>query len=376
MICYHNLYPEFGGGGGDRSPITIYTKKKGKKRKSLSCVFARLVPTPSMPLSVVKGLGIHTFPPWCLDGRAPNEVAEEMEEFLEWLEKAGSASIHWKQNETVQAYKKEFRDQKMAVFVYASNRLEQTVPLCVSPPEMYKILWELLELPEKEQKEEKVMTWPADGPTDKRPSRAQLKQHLSATKRIVDAAERKEMLSTEWIVSVYEMLMRGAKDEDHQEIDCSGWRTGSVHAGDGYEYVSPILLPKHMDDLILRFNERFRAYQEGTEDISPIYESTALFYHFVTIHPFPNGNGRMARLLLAFALMLYGVTYFPIVLSSTHSYPKARKHYMAGIKRARTHQRDPLSFLVADVVTSLQHTETNFWQHLQWKDVSFPGLNM
>ena len=71
--------------------------------------------------------------------------------------------------------------------------------------------------------------------------------------------------------------------------------------GDRFEYASPEETPALMSDLVDWYNE---AEQSGK---FPPVELAALFhYRFIRIHPFEDGNGRVARLMVNYILARHG----------------------------------------------------------------------
>lgn len=71
--------------------------------------------------------------------------------------------------------------------------------------------------------------------------------------------------------------------------------------GTRFEYASPEETPALMTDLINWYNE-----EEQSEKMS-IVDLAALFhYRYIRIHPFEDGNGRIARLLMNFILSRHG----------------------------------------------------------------------
>ena len=69
-----------------------------------------------------------------------------------------------------------------------------------------------------------------------------------------------------------------------------------------------------------------------------LVKAAIIHYQFETIHPFLDGNGRIARMLLSFCLMLTNIIPFPIILSSGHSKP--RKHYLQAIINRQDKNKD------------------------------------
>ena len=67
--------------------------------------------------------------------------------------------------------------------------------------------------------------------------------------------------------------------------------------GDRFEYASPEETPSLMADLVDWYN---KAEQEGK--LSPVELAALFHYRYIRIHPFEDGNGRIARLMVNFIL--------------------------------------------------------------------------
>ena len=67
--------------------------------------------------------------------------------------------------------------------------------------------------------------------------------------------------------------------------------------GDRFEYASPEETPSLMTDLVDWYN---KAEQEGK--LSPVELAALFHYRYIRIHPFEDGNGRIARLMVNFIL--------------------------------------------------------------------------
>lgn len=70
--------------------------------------------------------------------------------------------------------------------------------------------------------------------------------------------------------------------------------------GDRFEYASPEETPGLMADLVDWYNA---AEQEGK--LSPVELAALFHYRYIRIHPFEDGNGRIARLLVNYILARY-----------------------------------------------------------------------
>lgn len=64
-------------------------------------------------------------------------------------------------------------------------------------------------------------------------------------------------------------------------------------------------------------------YQHEWNDYHPVIKASLLHGEFVKIHPFIDGNGRTARLILNFELMKYGYPAIVITRERRHEYYEA-----------------------------------------------------
>ena len=71
--------------------------------------------------------------------------------------------------------------------------------------------------------------------------------------------------------------------------------------GDRFDYASPEETPDLMTDLVDWYNE---AEQEGK--LTPVEMAALFHYRYIRIHPFEDGNGRIARLLVNYILARHG----------------------------------------------------------------------
>lgn len=76
--------------------------------------------------------------------------------------------------------------------------------------------------------------------------------------------------------------------------------------GDRFDYASPEETPALMSDLVDWYNETEKA---GT--LSPVELAAIFHYRYIRIHPFEDGNGRMARLLANYILSRHG---YPMIV--------------------------------------------------------------
>lgn len=67
--------------------------------------------------------------------------------------------------------------------------------------------------------------------------------------------------------------------------------------GDRFEYASPEETPALMNDLVNWYNKA-----ENSEKYSPVELAALFHYRYIRIHPFEDGNGRIARLMVNYIL--------------------------------------------------------------------------
>lgn len=102
-------------------------------------------------------------------------------------------------------------------------------------------------------------------------------------------------------------------------------------------YAEPSLIPSKMADLL-------DWYQKADQQLHPIKVAALLHLKLVTIHPFRDGNGRTARLLMNFELIKHG-----FLLINIQPDPKSRKTYMEALRLAQTkHNEQPFIDLVSN----------------------------
>ena len=129
-----------------------------------------------------------------------------------------------------------------------------------------------------------------------------------------EAANKKTPLTQNFIRTLHHTLLR----EDYTEYWTlpNGVQTSFVvHAGqyktrpnsvitrygDRFEYASPEETPTLMSDLVDWYNE-----EERKGELSPVELAALFHYRYIRIHPFEDGNGRIARLMVNYILARHG----------------------------------------------------------------------
>lgn len=96
--------------------------------------------------------------------------------------------------------------------------------------------------------------------------------------------------------------------------------------GERFEYASPEETPALMSDLIQWYNEA-----ETREELSPIELASVFHYRYIRIHPFEDGNGRIARLMVNYILLRHGYPMIVVRSKAKDSYLRALNKCDKGI---------------------------------------------
>lgn len=116
-----------------------------------------------------------------------------------------------------------------------------------------------------------------------------------------------------------------------------------TNIGEIFRFASPEETPALMHDLLSWYQEKI-----ALENVNVILLAAEFHYRFIRIHPFDDGNGRTARILMNFILMQYN---FPPVIIKTEEKAK----YFAALRQADSGIFEPFLNLIADyLVDSLE----------------------
>ena len=158
--------------------------------------------------------------------------------------------------------------------------------------------------------------------------------HDDAVKAIEDAVKRNESLNEIFIRNLHKVLLKAPYRIEAQTSD--GRSTTKIVAigqyktqpnnvvtstGETYYYTPPDQVKPAMSDLI----DWYRKTENAGEH--PIVIAATFHYRFVRIHPFDDGNGRMARLLMNMILIKHGYTVAVIPIQE-------RKQYIDSLEQA------------------------------------------
>lgn len=157
----------------------------------------------------------------------------------------------------------------------------------------------------------------------------EMKAHNVCLRMIKEEAVSDRPMTEYFIKNLHEILLRedyNVKREDENGNTC----TYTIHAGkyktrpnsvrtitnEIFEYASPEETSALMGDLVQWYNE---AEKDG--NLHPIQLASVFHYRYIRIHPFEDGNGRIARLMTNFILLRH---HYPMVVVKT----ELKKQYL------------------------------------------------
>ena len=158
--------------------------------------------------------------------------------------------------------------------------------------------------------------------------------HAKAFDYIIDILKSGKTINENTVLEIHRRLLSGIDD-----YNAGFYRNCPVRiSGSRVILPNPIKVP----DLMKEFFAKYETF----EDVADIIKT---HLDFVSIHPFADGNGRCARLLMNLLLMQNG--YCPIIIR-----PRDRKRYINSIEKAQLTQdlTDYMKFMLSRLNNSFE----------------------
>lgn len=160
----------------------------------------------------------------------------------------------------------------------------------------------------------------------------EMKAHNVGLKMVLAEAMTTNPMTETFIRQVHKILLR----EDyvvHRNLPGGITTSYTVHAGcyktrpnsvitlsgERFEYASPEETPMLMFDLIQWYQE-----EESKGELSPLELAAIFHYRYIRIHPFEDGNGRIARLMMNYILARHN---YPLIVVPT----KTKQEYLSAL---------------------------------------------
>ncbi len=180
--------------------------------------------------------------------------------------------------------------------------------------------------------------------------------HNDAVNWVLDLVNGEIDISEDFLCELHSILLKETKYKDaitlsgeptSRKIEAGKYKSEPNHVvtvtGENFYFASPEETPAKMEELMRSFHE-----ERTRTDIDPIILATLFHYRFLRIHPFDDGNGRVARILMNFILMRSG--YPPIVIKT-----EDKENYYAVLRIADAGDLEPfIEYIAENLAHSLQ----------------------
>jgi Fic family protein len=180
--------------------------------------------------------------------------------------------------------------------------------------------------------------------------------HNEAINWVVDLVKGETELTEVFIRQLHELLLKESHYKEavtsegkqtRRKIEVGKYKTQPNHVitvtGETFFFATPEETPIKMQELI----DWFRKERDKT-GVNPIILASLFHYKFIRIHPFDDGNGRTARILMNFILMQFG---FPPVIIRTED----KENYYRVLRLADADELEPfIEYIAENLVRSLE----------------------
>lgn len=159
--------------------------------------------------------------------------------------------------------------------------------------------------------------------------------HDEAIKWIEEIVKQERPLTENFIRELHKLILKEPYEVDaitpngeptKKRIKVGVYKTFPNHVktktGEIFRFATPEETPALMNDLINWYRAKVQ-----TKEVNPILLATEFHYKYIRIHPFDDGNGRTARILMNFILMRFG--YPPAIIRT-----EDKENYFAALRQA------------------------------------------
>lgn len=180
--------------------------------------------------------------------------------------------------------------------------------------------------------------------------------HNEAINWVLEMINGERPLTENFIRELHTLLLKESYQVDaitpdgkptKKRITVGSYKTTANHVktktGEIFYFATPEETPAKMYDLLNWLNQKVKE-----ENVNPIFVAAEFHYRFIRIHPFDDGNGRTARILMNFILMQFG---FPPVIIKTED----KAHYFAALQMADAGNIETfINYIAQNLVRSLE----------------------
>lgn len=163
--------------------------------------------------------------------------------------------------------------------------------------------------------------------------------HIEAIDYIKEIVKKEEVLNKRVLLDIHHLILKNIDVQNAGKFrNVDVMISGSAHKPPTFLQVENLM------------RDYFEFYEQEKERLNPVILSAELHERLVTIHPFIDGNGRTARLVMNLILLQYG---FPITNISSQN--ALRDEYYKSLEMAQTEDNKEVfhKFIAKNVKNSL-----------------------
>lgn len=176
----------------------------------------------------------------------------------------------------------------------------------------------------------------------------EIKGHNEAISWVFEMVKGDRPLTENFIRELHSLLLEESYKASQNEkgeivprkIHSGKYKTTPNHVqtvtGEIFYFATPEETPAKMHDLLIWYNKKTQE-----ETANPLLIAAEFHYRFIRIHPFDDGNGRTARILMNFILLYYG--YPPVIIKT-----EDKLNYFAALRLADAGNIEPFILYIAE----------------------------
>lgn len=166
--------------------------------------------------------------------------------------------------------------------------------------------------------------------------------HDEAIKWVMEVIKHDRPLTENYIRELHKLILKEPYEVDaitpdgrptKKTVNVGNYKKTPNHVktktGEIFRFATPEETPALMNDLMDWYKEKIK-----NEGVSPMLLAAEFHYRYIRIHPFDDGNGRTARILMNFILMQYG--YPPVIVKT-----EDKENYFAALRLADAGALEP-----------------------------------
>ncbi|WP_298509388.1 Fic family protein [uncultured Kordia sp.] len=180
--------------------------------------------------------------------------------------------------------------------------------------------------------------------------------HNEAINWVLDMVKGDRPLTENFIRQIHTLLLKEPYEVDaktsegkptKKKVHVGEYKKTPNHVetvtGEIFRFATPEETPAKMTDLLNWYRDKI-----AEETVNPILLAAEFHYKFIRIHPFDDGNGRTARIIMNFVLMKYG---FPPTIIKTQD----KENYFAALRLADSGNIEAfIQYIAQNLVHSLE----------------------